>query len=89
MCLFPHQLGDIEGYKKDQVPLLCLHKGGRGGIILLNDDGTAEMPAAPKGGLRTPKPILDHSTKLLNRFESQGWTLSDDDIKSIDMKGLV
>ena len=89
LCLFPHQLGDIEGYKNNQVPLLCLHKGGRGGVMLLNNNDEAEIPPAPKGGFRPPKAIIEHAGNFLRRVESQGWTMSDKDIQSLNMKHLA
>jgi len=89
LCLFPHQLGDIDGYKNNQVPLLCLHKGGRGGVTLLNNNNEAEVPPAPKGGFRPPKPMLEHAGNFLRRVESQGWTMSDKDIQSLNMKHLA
>lgn len=89
LCLFPHQLGDIEGYKKDQVPLLCLHKGGRGSTLLLDNNGKITVPAAPAGGYKPPKSILQHGENFMNRIESQGWTMSDADIRSLNMKHLT
>lgn len=86
ICLFPHQLGDITGYENGQVPLLYMHTSGRASLVLLNNDGEAELPAAPKGGLRMKKSTLDHCSQLLRRFKSQGWTLTDSDVKSIAMK---
>ena len=86
ICLFPHQLGDIPGYENGQVPLLYMHSSGRASLMLLNDDGEAEFPPAPKGGLRAKKSTMDHAGQLLRRFKSQGWTLTDGDVKSIAMQ---
>ncbi len=86
ICLFPHQLGDIAGYENGQVPLLYMHASGRASLVLLNNDGEAELPAAPKGGLRPKKATLEHCGQLLRRFKSQGWTLTDSDVKSIAMQ---
>ena len=86
ICLFPHQLGDIDGYESDQVPLLYMHTSGRASLVLLNEDGEAELPAAPKGGLRPKKETIEHCGQLLRRFKSQNWTLTDSDVKSIAMQ---
>jgi hypothetical protein len=86
VCLFPHQLGDIEGYEADQVPLLYMHTTGRASLVLLNEDGEAEIPPAPKGGLRLNKATSEHCGQLLRRFKSQGWKLTDEDVKSIAMQ---
>ena len=86
ICLFPHQLGDISGYDNDQVPLLYMHTSGRASLVLLNEDGEAEIPPAPKGGLRMKKATQDHCSQLLRRFKSQGWKLTDSDVQSIAMQ---
>lgn len=86
ICLFPHQLGNISGYEDNQVPLLYMHTSGRASLVLLNNDGEAEIPASPKGGLRMKKATMDHCSQLLRRFKSQGWTLTDSDVKSIAMQ---
>jgi hypothetical protein len=83
ICLFPHQLGTIKGYESDQVPLLYMHTSGRASLVLLNEDGEAEIPPAPKGGLRMKKATQDHCSQLLRRFKSQGWKLTDSDVQSI------
>lgn len=86
ICLFPHQLGDIEGYESGQVPLLYMHTSGRASLVLLNNDGEAELPPAPKGGLRLNKDMTEHCGQLLRRFKSQGWKLTDSDVESIAMQ---
>jgi len=86
ICLFPHELGDIEGYESGQIPLLYMHSTGRSSLVLLNNDGEAELAPAPKGGLRPKKSTLAHCGQLLRRFKSQGWTLTDSDVKSIVMQ---
>jgi len=86
ICLFPHELGDIEGYEPGQVPLLYMHATGRSSLVLLNNDGEAELAPAPKGGLRPKKTTLSHCGQLLRRFKSQNWTLTDSDVKSIAMQ---
>lgn len=86
ICLFPHQLGNITGYENGQVPLLYMHTSGRASLVLLNNHGEAELPAAPKGGLRPKKAVLEHCGQLLRRFKSQGWKLTDSDVKSIAMQ---
>ena len=89
LCLFPHQLGDIPGYKKDQVPLLCLHKGGRSSVLLLDEEGKISIPAAPAGGFKPAKPLLEHAENFMSRIESQGWAMSDADIRSLNMQHLA
>jgi hypothetical protein len=86
ICLFPHQLGDIEGFEAGQVPLLYMHASGRSSLVLLNDDGEAELVPSPKGGLRPQKSTLEHCGQSLRRFKSQGWKLTDSDVKSIAMQ---
>lgn len=86
ICLFPHQLGDITGYESGQVPLLYMHTSGRASLVLLNEDGEAEIPPAPKGGLRMKKATMDHCSQLLRRFKSQDWKLTDSDVQSIAMQ---
>ena len=86
ICLFPHELGDIEGYEPGQVPLLYMNSTGRSSLVLLNNDGEAELAPAPKGGLRPKKTTLAHCGQLLRRFKSQNWTLTDSDVKSIAMQ---
>ncbi len=86
ICLFPHELGDIDGYEPGQIPLLYMHATGRSSLVLLNNHGEAELAPAPKGGLRPKKSTLEHCGQLLRRFKSQGWTLTDSDVKSIAMQ---
>lgn len=84
VALFPHQLGEgIEGFEAGQIPLLYMHRSGRGGLILLNEDGEAEFVKSPKGGLKPKASTLDHCGVLLRRFKSQNWTLTNQDVEAI------
>jgi len=81
---YPYHLGDmITGYDEKMTPLLYLHQSGRGGLILLNEDGEAELVDAPKGGIRPKKTTMEHCGKWLRRAKDKNWDLSDSDLESL------
>ena len=81
---FPYQLGDaIHGYQANQMPLLYMNATGRGGLILLNEDGEPQLADAPKNGLRPKKETMEHCGQILRRFQSKNWQLEASDLESI------
>lgn len=81
---YPYHLGDmVAGHNEKAIPLLYLHQSGRGGLILLNDDGEAELVAAPKGGMRPKKSTLEHCGQWLRRVKENNWEIDGADLESL------
>jgi len=81
---YPYHLGGmVEGFDQRMTPLLYLHQSGRGGLILLNDDGEAELVEAPRGGIRPKKATLDHCSQWLRRAKDKNWDLYRADLESL------
>lgn len=81
---YPYHLGDmVEGFDPKQTPLFYLHKSGRGGLILLNQDDEAQLVDAPKGGIRPKKSTIEHCGQWLRRAKSKNWELERADIESL------
>jgi hypothetical protein len=62
--------------------LLYLNEEGRGGLMSLNDEGNASIPASKKP-VRPKAATIEKSTDLLKRFKRNGWKLSPSDLRDI------
>lgn len=81
---YPYHLGDmLAGHDPKMTPLLYLHQSGRGGLIILDEEGEAQLVPAPKGGMRPKQSTLEHCGQWLRRMKDQNW-----EVKKADLLAL-